>query len=562
MEEEYIAEMDSETDYYVWKNVDPFYTYPQTWNGEDNLEPYLKVIFPWVSDVKGSAEFHYKLVLHDPTDKGGVFTLKRNCFYQVEATIEVLGGTENDYVVVDVKCSVANWADPGWLSGKGLNSARFFKVPLTEIDVYGDEPFDIPVSTNGSAKVYIQKVEFKDYSGASTTTVTKTFNKPAGTAFTTTYTVAASSFAAKYNEHDYTVTFNGSDKYNKKVTFEHGLTDIYIVRDVTIYIEKDDDPNQNEIVIIHHHPAIELKKQNAGDVFVNGYFAWVVNSTDRDGNPFGTLTETYNGKSYYHSPVGGTWNTRGSYFQPSNNAYVAITARAGVGNGVSQDFFTTDITITAFDDGSVNANNKNDTYDVQETTRTSFDNLTTRTYSYKIGDPRVTASSVYSGWSLLPYLYGRNGNNALTDSWSSPGSIMICGQGTNNRNIIAPHLLVSSGLNYMQSTASLENVVKRAATYQEAGYPAGRWRLPSEAEIAFIYARQTTGGDGTIPNLFADRTSYWAGSGRIVQISNGNVQIRAAASNDAVRARFVYDLWYWGDETLSSNQYHANGHIE
>ena len=272
-----VEELTAETDYYVWKTVDPFYTYPQKWNDTDNNEPYIKIIFPWMSDVKGSAEFHYKVVL--PTPEDHVFSLDRNCWYQLTATIKILGGTENDYVLIDdVEVSVANWADPGWLSGAGLNSARFFNVPIQEFDVYSQTTFDIPVNTNGTAKVYIQHIEFKDYSGKETATVERTFTKPTGSNFTTTYTVPASTFS-DYGDYAYTVRFDDTDKYNKKVVFEHDLTDLYIVRDVTIYIEKDDDPDRNAIVILHHHPAIEVVKQGAGDVFVNGYFGRVENAT-------------------------------------------------------------------------------------------------------------------------------------------------------------------------------------------------------------------------------------------------------------------------------------------
>ena len=107
------------------------------------------------------------------------------------------------------------------------------------------------------------------------------------------------------------------------------------------------------------------------------------------------------------------------------------------------------------------------------------------------------------------------------------------------------------------------NVTKRAATYQEAGYPAGRWRLPTEAEIAFIASRQY---DETIPKLFTVGSTYWAGSGRTVTINNnGTVTFNNATTSTTDFARFVYDLWYWGEEPAagdnSSNQYHPNGHI-
>ena len=604
-----VSKVSEDEDYYVWKNDDPFYTYPQTWNGEDNFEPYFKVIFPWMSDVKGSAEFHYKLVLHDPDDEANVFTLNRNCFYQVEATISVLGGTENDYVVVDVKCSVANWADPGWLSGAGLNSARFFNVPIQEFHVYSQEDFDIPVNTNGAAKVYIKHIEFKDYSGKETVTVEKNFDEPE--TLTTSYTVASSNFDSKYGEHDYTVTFDGSDKYNKKVVFHHELTDLYIVRDVIIYIEKDDDPSRNAEVIIHHHPAIEVVKQAAGDVFVNGYFGMVKDATfgsdsfTTDVN-YGSYVQTYNGDRLY-SRVGSytqSWSiapnwhchtgfstavvnkttyrpdTRhrvgynnyytlfpdywysggGQYYYVSFDQYSeygldfniqssygsVLTTTLTLDQTISTDWYTTDITVTAF-------SSSNNYYTLSDNSKVY----------YKIADPRRKASEVDSDWSLQNYLSNETGSSAsnpgsVFSEWTDADDIMLCSQAVQDRAIIAPHFLISSALN-ANSGLTWEEAVRRGATYQEAGYPAGRWRLPTEAEIAFIIARQN---DGTLPVLYAKNSTYWTGSGRLVETgSDGDTKLtfRDAADDEGKHScRFVYDLWYWGQEAMSPNVYHAD----
>jgi len=120
-------------------------------------------------------------------------------------------------------------------------------------------------------------------------------------------------------------------------------------------------------------------------------------------------------------------------------------------------------------------------------------------------------------------------------------------------------LLVSSALN-ANSGLTFDQAVKRGATYQEAGFPAGRWRLPSEAEIAFIVARQR---DGVTPNLYATESYYWSGSGRLVYIptdKNAGIQFSNPAAGVTQSCRFVYDLWYWGDKPAATNVYHPNGH--
>ena len=538
------VEDEEDDDYFVWQTVNPFYTYPQTWNGEDNGEPFLKIIFPWMSDVKGSSEFHYKIVL--PKPENGVFTLSRNCWYQVAATIAVLGGTENDYVVVDqVEYSVADWAVPAWTAGSGLSTPIYFLVPKKEFDVYSSSSFEIPFYCESNVEAYFTYITFEDYSQTPTATREWTYsNKP--TSVTPSYRVNNQN----KTENQYRVTV---DNTKKVVVFNHSLSGNYVMRDVKLVIAKTGTTKATE-VIIHHHPAIELKKQGAGDVFVNGHFARL------SSNPgFGT-TKSIDGVNYYHSRNGWDTNRIGNYTYTNRDTsgndqhgtgsynYGSITDGSNVDSSISRDWYTTDITVTAFDETN------------------NFYRANNTTYYYKIADPRVKASVHYPGWSLDPYLTGEQRYNQtsayddVTSTWTNPSDILISSQAEIDRTKIAPHFLVSSALN-ANLGLSWEQVVKRAATYQEAGYPAGRWRLPTEAEMAFIVARQR---DGTIPNLYATNTLYWAGSGRLLDTGSAtSTSITFSNADGSTHSvRFVYDLWYWGEDTMTTNQYHANQHIE
>ena len=84
--------------------------------------------------------------------------------------------------------------------------------------------------------------------------------------------------------------------------------------------------------------------------------------------------------------------------------------------------------------------------------------------------------------------------------------------------------------------------VERCASYQEDGYPAGRWRLPTEAEIVFVY--HLAEDLELLSNPFYYQSNYWANSGR--RIYQGNFQPASTGGNYS--SRCVYDLWYWGDE--------------
>jgi hypothetical protein len=158
-------------------------------------------------------------------------------------------------------------------------------------------------------------------------------------------------------------------------------------------------------------------------------------------------------------------------------------------------------------------------------------------------------------------LYYNGTNQGASADWEEPLKILTTSQAAEDQNIVAPKFLVSSSLNAMLTSnlPTFDQAVSRAAVYQEAGYPAGRWRIPTEAEMAFIVARQQ---DGTIPDLYVANSDYWSGSGRLMTISSSGTSITLKDGNgDKQSVRFVYDLWYWGDEPSTTNIYHPNGHL-
>ena len=112
--------------------------------------------------------------------------------------------------------------------------------------------------------------------------------------------------------------------------------------------------------------------------------------------------------------------------------------------------------------------------------------------------------------------------------------------------MLAPVFKIASS--YGKTTqVTYQNAVRRCAAYQENGYPAGRWRIPTKGEIEFIVQR-STGGD--IPTLFDG--GYWASNGQSYSSSNTNNPWSGTAGNISGNTtnyvRCVYDVWYWGDD--------------
>lgn len=109
-------------------------------------------------------------------------------------------------------------------------------------------------------------------------------------------------------------------------------------------------------------------------------------------------------------------------------------------------------------------------------------------------------------------------------------------------DVIAPSFKIASSYGKTLEV-SYDNAVRRCASYQENGYPAGRWRIPTPAEIEFIVTRST---NKDIPSLFDG--GYWAADKRYYSSSDNEFH----EGTNTRYVRCVYDVWYWGEDKVQS----------
>ena len=552
------------------------YTYPQTWTAGENGEPYFKVQMTWRSNVRGTSNFYYKICVPKPGTDGKV-TINRNTCYVVDVTLDVID-TENEYVVVNpANYTVQEWAVSAWQGGSGMGSARFFNVPKKSIVLYSNEYVDIPYSSNSAVTAFFKQIKFKFYGDSSGAIYEYTFNYSDeanktsltlnGTTDTEGHSVPAK--ARETTSTPYTITIPAGSKY---VRFSHPLTGIFTERTITLRIKNQEGAYAD--VTITQHPAIELKTRSTSNAFVNGWFARANSDVrDADGNLMGVRfgpTQAFDSGQYrYHatSNWSGTYCTHFPQTGGSNPMDLMgyIFGDNSSTTVVANTVYMTEITVSAF-------NETNDHFAIQYRNSTTYNGGTGTdiTRYYKVGDPRVPVSTHYPSFTLPEYLYSDathrddpdyTGGNKF-QSWEDPLKILIASQNADANEVIAPRFLVSSALNYISSSIPHDGSMRRATCYQEAGYPAGRWRLPTEAEIAFIVARQK---EGVIPELFAG-TYYHCANGRLVYVAKNNtnppisVEAQHGTATQVGCNRFVYDLWYWGDEPMDPSFYHANMH--
>ena len=128
--------------------------------------------------------------------------------------------------------------------------------------------------------------------------------------------------------------------------------------------------------------------------------------------------------------------------------------------------------------------------------------------------------------------------------------------GERSRNMIAPSFRIASSYG-VTSALSYANASRRCASYQEDGYPAGRWRLPTAAEIEYCV---TLSAKGRLPMLFGQEgvsTDYWSSNGYLT-VNGNNVTPHVTGNNRFSGNRYVrcvYDEWYWGPNKVADAQH-------
>lgn len=197
--------------------------------------------------------------------------------------------------------------------------------------------------------------------------------------------------------------------------------------------------------------------------------------------------------------------------------------------------------------GTDSGNNTNFNMFIIETTVLPSDS------DYLLGDPRLTTVDNLNSWPT---------SDSSVSTWSATAASV---QGTNRKltyyypvdpstnanNIIAPKYRVASS-HGATTTLSYQYAFRRCASYQEKGYPAGRWRLPTVAEVSYI---TKLNADGMIVRLFGstsngETTDYWCNSGYVTVYDGTDAASKQApvvhtGTSGSKYVRCVYDEWYW-----------------
>lgn len=274
------------------------------------------------------------------------------------------------------------------------------------------------------------------------------------------------------------------------------------------------DPSANATVVITQIPAIYITSQLTSDG--NSRFINNNNTTYRTqsgswwnptyGDPKGyvTTSDNYPNDNTQRQYWLGSYHSQASYVRNKNN-YILTVSKFAAG----------------------------DDYIIADPRMRTVDNL----------NESGTSATAAAGWSMPV------GNRQLQYYYPADRS-------DDKLRFIAPKLRMASqwGVTYQINRTAAE---RRCASYQENGRPAGRWRLPTAAEIEYICRLSNK---QYIPYLFGteeDEANYWCASGGIDvynYAANPRVEIVATYSGERRAVRCVYDEWFWESDTLTNKR--------
>lgn len=465
----------------------PFYSYPCQWELHDENAFVLYVMLPWKKRGETKYEHCYYKVLPNTTQ------LDRNCWYNVDLHIGVLGSFNptEQAVALTGTFSVMDWnnGSSDWKTGVDeqttIQGAQYLIVDKNHYVVNNQDEFEIPFRTSHPCKI-------KDLAITRTVFGDSNDDKPEESPITTSEVTENIHYQIGSNTNDW-LKLEGNT-----IKLSHALKNDFINTK-----DYDYSPYTIKFTLCH----INNEKKFYENITIIQKPALCITAYENSGHEkFNSGTDGYkqgyqfvNGTMANQSGTGDYGGAKGFYQTNTTNPYMYV------------------IEVSVLPAGS----------------------------NFILGDPRVAYNSTSVGVTLSTgnFVTALEINNITDESKKrSLNNYYITNTDDSYQNMIAPKFRISSSYSTVQNWLTYTNAFNRSATYQEDGYPAGRWRVPTLAEIQFMAKLYV---DGYIPPLFSNSVDYWCANG-LVDVNNGKVTFtKTTSGNSFTSVRPVYDEWYW-----------------
>ena len=541
--------------------IGPYYTYPNNWE-KGGPDTFVKIIVPWKVIKTDSSnkviysaqrEVYYKVMLPDP------MTLS-NTWYQLE--INLAPGSENEpEVEITAKYKVANWIGGGDKGVDGvLKDIKYLIADRSdEVTDDGDNHFvtytsgiSIPYSASNPVIFKVVEASYIDYS-----TETPSVKKFVTTSDEGTTTYTNPNPSTNPQSSDYNKKHVGT--YDPDHAEGDGWSMVTSMSTITGWFKFDNGSNVGApegYLVMNHYLNADLTSR----FFDASPYTFTVRIyLERDPENYVEEIKIVQYPQTYIDAQESTVHANSPEADPNNEFYGYIFIN-GISDVTNRGYNSPWTTIMSIGDNYSHRTNHN-MYIL--TTGVLSDS------SMRLGDPREATSydgpkSTGAAVSFVSAPAVNGGSRSMQNYHPTDA--------TKSASFIAPKLRIQSAFGRRGSNSNhnseydarynkgednanynYASAWNRCASYQEDGYPAGRWRLPTEAEIIYI---NTLSAKGYIPGMFNGPTPYWTATpGRAVRRESQNPDvIRITSGYTQASTRCVYDDWYWGSDPVEGAQ--------
>lgn len=528
---------DKEGEYY---QTFPMYTYPYHWEPGSievgSREPYLKLVLPWDREADAEhnitptqKEFYYKILI--PQDsRGGEFlnSFVRNNWYHYNIGVGVLG-SETDEAAVPLEASmfIVYWQDKDVVIKQvSIGNARYLSVEKEEYILNNQDGVDVRYTTSNPITIkdiHVTRPYYGENPSAGQIKYGATVRQVSHTdeiAYDDIY--PDGSWYLEYSEaqrkaldpdgKDWLQDEDGVVRYTHKLNNDY-QTDDFDYSPYTITFAVGHADNKEAWMMKYDKHVTIVQKP--------GLFIEALPNPDTWTGVTGATTPDHWGYVY----VNNDQLTRARFESDPNKNNSAwrldhIWRVVHYSSG-GTDMYKIDVSVLP------------DISDVSGT------------FEFVLGDPRQSTEAHLRDGLEAPYNEPfatapaiEGGERSLLHYYPTENS-------ERTRHMLAPSYRISTKLSGSEYNGTpMEQAKMRCAALQESGFPAGRWRIPTEAEIRFI---SNLSAHGVFEWQFGG--TYWSANGA-VEVNKTTKKITLKPDVTVALLRCVYDTWYWGDDRV------------
>ncbi|ROS85606.1 hypothetical protein EEK90_00285 [Muribaculaceae bacterium Isolate-036 (Harlan)] len=543
---------------YPNKQKVPFYTYPNRWENTpgERHRTALTLIVPWHNTTTDTYQTFYYRVPVTPAEMPGLVS---NHSYQIDLNVGMLGSAMPETPVeITGNYRVVDWARE--TIDVNIKDYRYLVVSPTTYRMDNAEDFTLNFYSSHPVEVDDITMTYQRFSY-----ITETGNSEMGTVvyFPTSKEVIDRSVTpdgikmVEYSEN--ITTAPNSKQYS--FSLKHKL-EVWTPLDKDgIIVPQTGYRNLSDTTNIQNSIQKYLRSDSPEPAY--SPYTFKVTLRHKDNPEFkASFTVVQYPAMYIQADKNPGGEYRTSPLSSSSFGYVFVNPEYTPAGRFIPAYWTNSSDLGGVHGITSNATNKNPNMYVINLTA-----LSGNYESYIIGDPRAlnvnnnlvgnpgqltaVASPTIQDWAVEAEALYNESNQKRRLQWYYPTQ-----EGSSTRNMIAPKIRVASSYGVCNNGTSTQNLRRRCASYQEQGFPAGRWRVPTYSEVEFIVKLSTK---GIIPLLFTKGATYLTAQGfvRVEDDDKGSIALLTNTTSGSVRA--VYDEWYWEKETNYVLQNNSSG---